>query len=307
MPRYEWRVNDAAERLDRYVAAHCPGLSRTQVQRLIRTGDLTVNGSPTVASYLPLPGDVIVVDAPGVAPPAPQPEAIALNVVYQDADLLVIDKPAGLVVHPAPGHPTGTLVNAVLAYRPDVAAADLAPARPGIVHRLDRDTSGLIVVAANRAAQAALQAQWKARSVDKRYLALVYGRLEPAEAVIDAPLGRDPRHRQRMAVVGSGGRAARTSYWVREHLPECSLVEAQIHSGRTHQIRVHLASLGHPVVGDRVYGPRKQAISAPRQMLHAFRLAFRQPSTGVELEFTAPVPADLQALLEALRSGSPSL
>ncbi|NLG27724.1 MAG: RluA family pseudouridine synthase [Chloroflexi bacterium] len=303
MPRYEWRVDDAAERLDRYVATHCADLSRTQVQRLIREGRLTVNGSPTVASYLPLPGDEIVVDAPDVAPAVPQAEAIALTIVYEDADLLVIDKPAGLVVHPAPGHPTGTLVNAVLAYRPDVAAADLDPTRPGIVHRLDRDTSGLIVVATNRVAQAALQAQWKARSVDKRYLALVYGRLEPAEAVIDAPLGRDPRHRQRMAVVATGGRAARTSYWVREYLPKCSLVEAQIHSGRTHQIRVHLASLGHPVVGDRVYGPRKQAVAAPRQMLHAGRLTFRQPSTGVELELSAAAPADLQVLLEALRSG----
>jgi 23S rRNA pseudouridine1911/1915/1917 synthase len=228
-----------------------------------------------------------------------------LDVVYEDEHLMVINKPAGLVVHPAPGHAADTMVNALLAYRPAVTAADADPARPGIVHRLDRDTSGLLVVAATRAAQDALQATFKSRRVAKIYLALVFGTVELERAAIEAPLGRDPRQRQRMAVLTEGGRAARTNYAVRERLPGATLLEAGLITGRTHQIRVHLASIGHPVVGDRVYGPRRQAIVAPRQMLHAWRLELAHPITGAPLAFEAPLPADMAAVLEGLRTGRP--
>ncbi len=297
-----WRVEESAERLDRYVAAHCPQLTRSRAQRLIREGRVTVNGATVTPSYLPVPGDLVQVSIPAPASPTPQPEALPLEIVFEDRHLLVVNKPAGLVVHPAPGHPSGTLVNALLAHRPEVNAADLDPTRPGIVHRLDRDTSGLIVVAANREVQAALQAQWKSRKIVKRYLALVYGRVEPPQATIDAPLGRDPAHRQRIAVRESGGRAARTSYQVREHLAQATLLEVLLHTGRTHQIRVHLASVGYPVVGDRVYGPRRPTITAPRQMLHAWRLSFTHPVTGALLALEADPPPDFDTLLQLLRA-----
>jgi 23S rRNA pseudouridine1911/1915/1917 synthase len=245
---------------------------------------------------------VVEIAEPGAT--LPQPEAIPLEIVYEDAHLLVVNKPAGMVVHPAPGHPGGTLVNALLAYRPDIVHADGDPARPGIVHRLDRDTTGLIVIAASREVQAALQGLFKARLVVKHYLALLDGHLEPQRGVIDAAIGRNPAHRQRMAVCPEDGRPARTTYHVREYLPGASYVEAHPLTGRTHQLRVHFASVGHPVVGDRVYGPRRQAIPAPRQLLHAWRLAFTHPITGVALAFSADPPADLCAVLDALRASS---
>jgi len=301
MPEQVWRVDHESERLDRYVAAHCPTLSRSQAQRLIREGLVTVNGAGVAPSYIPARGDTILVHLPEPAPTTPQPEALPLEIVYEDRHLLVVNKPAGLVVHPAPGHASGTLVNALLAYRPEVASADLDPTRPGIVHRLDRDTSGLIVVAADRQVQAALQALWKSRQIVKRYLAMVYGHVEPPEATIDAPLGRDSAHRQRIAVREADGRAARTSYRVRERFAQATLLEVLLHTGRTHQIRVHLASVGYPVIGDRVYGPRRATIAAPRQMLHAWKLSFTHPVTGALLELEAPPPIDMQTLLAALR------
>ncbi|MFH1086073.1 MAG: RluA family pseudouridine synthase [Chloroflexota bacterium] len=304
MPILVLTAQAAGDRLDRYLADQLPTLSRSQVQRLIAAGRVQVSGQPARASYRVLLGEAISVDIPESEPEASAPaaERLALNVLYEDEHLLVINKPAGLVVHPAPGHAAGTLVNALLAHRPALRAADLDPARPGIVHRLDRDTSGLLVVAATREAQAALQAAFKGRRVYKLYLALVLGALTHDEAVIEAPIGRDPRQRQRMAVLAEGGRPARTAYRVRERLPDCTLVEAQLITGRTHQIRVHLASVGHPVVGDRVYGPRRARITAPRQMLHAWRLELAHPVTGAPLAFEAPLPPDMAAVLERLRA-----
>lgn len=290
-------VEGEAERLDRYLAGRYPDLSRSRVQALIRSGDVSVNGCPARPSLVPEAGDVITLR---VSPPeeeAPRPEALPLDVVYEDEHLLVVNKPAGLVVHPSPGHSTGTLVNALLAHRPEVARADLDPIRPGIVHRLDRDTSGLLVVALGREVQQALQAAFKSRAVDKRYLALLHGALAPDRGAIEAPIGRDPVHRQRMAVLREGGRPARTEYRVREYLGAYTYVEALLLTGRTHQLRVHFAAIGHPVVGDPVYGRRRERLTISRQFLHAWRLAFEHPVTGERIEAEAPLPPDLVAAL----------
>ena len=293
----------SGERLDVFVARRCPGLSRSFVQRLIREGGVTVGGRPGRAGQRLEQGDRVVVRMPAEAPEPLRPEPIPLTILYEDADLLVVDKPAGLTVHPAAGVRRGTLAAALLAYRPELAGVG-GPERPGIVHRLDRDTSGLLVVAKNEAARAALVRQWKEQQVEKGYLALVHGRLEPLQGVIDAPVGRDQRHRQRMAVV-EGGRAARTAYRVQRYLQGgpsdrdvYSLVEVTPSTGRTHQIRVHFAALGHPLVGDRVYG-RPSAVLG-RQFLHAHRLAFRHPVDGRLLEFESPLPDDLRQALERL-------
>jgi len=301
-------ADGAGERLDVFVARRCPGLSRSLVQRLIREGRVTIGDPPSAgrAGQRLERGDRVLVRMPSEEPDALRPEPLPLTILYEDADLLVIDKPAGLTVHPAVGVRRGTLAAALLAYRPELDGVG-GPERPGIVHRLDRDTSGLLVVAKNEAARAALARQWKEQQVEKGYLALVHGRLEPPQGVIDAPIGRDPRHRQRMAVV-EGGRAARTAYRVRRYLPDrqgghdvYSLVEVTPSTGRTHQIRVHFAALGHPLVGDRVYG-RPSAVLG-RQFLHAYRLAFRHPVDGRPLEFESPLPEDLRLALERLTCG----
>ncbi|MBN1401183.1 MAG: RluA family pseudouridine synthase [Anaerolineae bacterium] len=299
-----WVVDQPAPRLDRHVAERCPELSRSQVRRLIDAGAVTVNQAPARPAQKLVAGDLVRVEPPPEPSRVPSPEPMPLAILYEDEHLLALDKPAGLVVHPAPGHPQHTLVNALLAERPDVARADLDPQRPGIVHRLDRDTSGVLLVALSRSAQRALQAQFKARQVDKRYLALVYGLPERSQAVIEAPIGRHPVHRQRMAVLEAGGRSARTEFTMREPLRDASLLEAHLITGRTHQLRVHLAAIGHPVVGDRVYGPQRQRIPAPRQMLHAWRLTLNHPVSDERLELTAPLPADFVQVLERLRRQS---
>jgi 23S rRNA pseudouridine1911/1915/1917 synthase len=301
-------ADGSGERLDVFVARRCPGLSRSNVQRLIREGGVTV-GDPRLAGR---PGqrlergDRVQVRMPVEESPALRPEAFPLTVVYEDDDLLVVDKPAGMTVHPAAGVRKGTLAAALLAHRPELAGVG-GPERPGMVHRLDRDTSGLLVVAKNEAARDALARQWKEREVEKGYVALVHGRLEPPEGVIDAPIGRDPRHRQRMAVV-EGGRAASTTYRVRRYLParqpnrdSHSLVDIRPLTGRTHQIRVHLAAVGHPVVGDRVYGRASPVVK--RQFLHAYRLSFRHPVDGRPLGFESPLPEDLRRALGMLAAG----
>lgn len=236
---------------------------------------------------------------PSPQPVAVEPEAIPLRIVYEDADLLVVDKPAGLTVHPAPGHARHTLVNALLAHCSDLSGVG-GVLRPGIVHRLDKDTSGLLFVAKNDRAHAGLSRQLKERSVEKAYLALVRGRLEQAEGVIEGAIGRDPRNRRRMAVV-EGGRPARTAYRVREYLDGMTLVEVMPSTGRTHQIRVHFAAAGHPIVGDALYGKPSDLIG--RQFLHAYRLAFRHPADGRAIELESPLPADLEQALRRAREG----
>jgi 23S rRNA pseudouridine1911/1915/1917 synthase len=304
--RIEFELHEGKTRLDKVLADQVPDLSRSAAKRLIEAGRVTVNGDPAKASYKVSPGDQVVVFLPSDAPPGLVPEAIPLQIVYEDRSLLVVDKPAGMVVHPAPGHPGGTLVNALLAYCPELAAS--GDERPGIVHRLDRDTSGLILVAKTNKARRALQRQFKERQVSKAYLALLDGHLQPAWGRIEAPIGRDPQHRQRMTVL-AGGREAVTEYHVLEQFAHqvgpaagnYTLAEAQPLTGRTHQIRVHFASIQHPVVGDEIYGRRRPGLPVPRQFLHARQLDFRHPLTGERLCLEAPLPEDVSTVLTLLR------
>lgn len=298
------QVDQPAARLDQWLAQSIPQLSRSQLQKLIRQGQVLVAGQPARPSAALQPGDVVTVHLPAPEPTALQPETTPLDVVYEDNDLVVINKPAGMVVHPAQGHTSGTLVNALLARYPDLAglmeddagAAD----RPGIVHRLDRDTSGLMIVARTPAALRRLQQQFKSRTVEKIYLALVFGRPEAAEGIIDVPLGRDPRFRQKIAP-RPDGKPARTHYRIIEDFGAYSLLEIGLETGRTHQIRVHLAWLKCPVVGDTVYGRKKNVLGLKRQFLHAWRLAFQHPRTGEAIQLEAPLDPHLQAVLDQLR------
>jgi 23S rRNA pseudouridine1911/1915/1917 synthase len=291
----------AGTRLDRYLAAVVPDLSRTRAHTLIEAGAVRVDGRLGRASLLLEPGQSVEV-SPATAAPAPSalpplaPEAIPVPIIYEDDHLIVINKPAGLVAHPAPGHPTGTVVNALLSH---LTPAGAAPSeRPGIVHRLDKDTSGLMVIARDEVALAHLAEQMKEHRTIKRYLALVEGHMPVPEGVIEAPIGRDPRQRQRMALVSvvGGGREARTRFRVVREMRGRSLLELQLETGRTHQIRVHLAAVGHPVVGDPTYG-RPQAPLPPRQFLHAAHLEFEHPVTGAWMTFDAPLPPDLADFL----------
>jgi 23S rRNA pseudouridine1911/1915/1917 synthase len=303
---YEFLVDEGGTRLDRFLADRIPGLSRSAVKSLIDHARVAVNGDVLKASYKVRPGDVVVAHVPALKTAMLAAEAIPLSIVYEDEALLVIDKPAGMVVHPAPGHTSGTLLNAVLAYCPELKDSD--DSRPGIVHRLDRDTSGLILVAKDSKTQRLLQHQFKERQVRKAYLALLDGHLEPAWGRIEAPIGRDPHHRQRMTVL-RGGREAITEYHVLERYAhqvgpaagDYTLAEAEPKTGRTHQIRVHLASIGHPVVGDEVYGRRKSGLDVPRHFLHALRLGFKHPITRKRMELETPLPGDLAAVLDLLR------
>jgi 23S rRNA pseudouridine1911/1915/1917 synthase len=294
--RYSFSADVSGSRLDRFLGERCPGLSRTHAQKLIAGGLVTVNGKGARASLKLNTGDRVDVIIPPEAPSHLTPEAIPLEIVYEDSDLMVIDKPAGLAVHPAPGHPSHTLVNAILGYLPGLAE-DENTLRPGIVHRLDKDTSGLMVVAKNRVAQADLAGQFKARTVVKSYLVLVEGKLTPEAGIIEADIGRDRRHRQRMAVV-TGGRAARTEYRVIRYIGDYSLLEIKPETGRTHQIRVHLAAIGFPVVGDATYGITSPHLT--RQFLHADKLGFKFPSTGEYVEFQSPLPEDLKRALQEI-------
>ncbi|HJW23231.1 MAG TPA: RluA family pseudouridine synthase [Candidatus Limnocylindrales bacterium] len=290
-------------RADRY-AADLTGLSRSYVQRLMAEGRVTSDGRPLRANAIVAPGTALRVEVPPAAPAEPGPEPdIDVPVVYEDPDLLIVDKPAGLVVHPAPGHPSGTLVNALLGRHGEAFGGIAGVRRPGIVHRLDRDTSGLLVVARSDAAQASVMAQLKARRVKKTYLALVQGSVAAAAGRIEAPIGRDPGHRTRMAVTAAG-RPATTGYRVRERFDGWTLLELDLVTGRTHQIRVHLAAIGHPVAGDPVYGggtSRRGPDGLARLFLHAWRLELASPSTGRLIRAEAPLPAELEAALERLR------
>jgi 23S rRNA pseudouridine1911/1915/1917 synthase len=304
-------AEDAGLRLDRFVALRLPELSRARIQALIDEGAVRVDAGTTKPALRLRAGAVVEVTVPDPVSAVPLPEAIPLAIVHQDAQLLVVDKPAGLVVHPGAGAPAGTLVNALLHHVGDLSGVG-GVLRPGIVHRLDKGTSGLIVVAKDDATHRALSAQFAARQVRKEYVAVVHGTPARAEGTVDRPIGRDPVHRRRMAIDAPRARAARSTWAVRERLDGAALLDVRIHTGRTHQIRVHLASLGHPIAGDELYGGRRTpsaqrpearaALAAfPRPALHAARLAFLHPVSGATLAFESPLPADLLALLDALR------
>jgi 23S rRNA pseudouridine1911/1915/1917 synthase len=298
--------DDLNERLDKYIAAQLPDLSRGHIQRLIDDGQVLVDGRLRRRTFKVTPGEVVTVRVPAPEVVSLEPEPIPLDVVYEDEDVIVLDKPAGMVVHPAPGHPRGTLVNALLHHAPTIAIGGTN--RPGIVHRLDKDTSGLMVVAKSDRGKNALVAQWGRQSVEKGYVALVRGVVEPDNATIDVPIGRDPKDRQRMVAIGSG-RHAVSHLRVRERFEDAGAtrLDVDIETGRTHQIRVHLAFIGHPVVGDAIYnravGPLGGTKSiAPRQFLHAARLAFDLPG-GRRVVFESPLPSDLQETLFRVTAG----
>lgn len=309
-------ADDAGERLDAWLARRIPGLSRSRLQSLIASGNVRLDGAPARAAARVKAGQAVVVRVPAATPAEPQPEAIPLRVVHEDASLLVIDKPAGLVVHPGAGASSGTLVNALLARVHDLSGIG-GVLRPGIVHRLDRGTSGLLVVAKDDETHRALVRQFAGRTVDKEYLALVLGVPARAGGEIAAPIGRDPVHRKRMSTRAPRGREARSSWTVAERFDGAALLRVRIHTGRTHQIRVHLASIGHPVAGDALYGgtrtpsSRKAAArtalaSLERPALHSARLAFVHPASGERSSFEAPLPADLEGVLAALRAAARS-
>jgi 23S rRNA pseudouridine1911/1915/1917 synthase len=291
-------VPGGGERLDKVIASALADMSRTQIQRLIEEGFVTVDGRVVTkpAHRLEEPAALSV----RVPPPAPSsnlPEAIPLSIVFENDDLLVVDKPAGMVVHPAAGHLNGTLVNAVLAHAPDLEGVG-DEQRPGIVHRLDKDTSGLIAVAKTAGAHRELQRQFKERAVEKMYLALLDGHPPTPTGRIEASIGRDKRNRKRMSIVpASQGRAAVTEYRVRTDYPAHSLVEAHPYTGRTHQLRLHFAYLRCPIAGDTVYGLRKPSLPLDRQFLHAARLSFNLPGSGERVSFEAPLPPDLAQAL----------
>jgi 23S rRNA pseudouridine1911/1915/1917 synthase len=296
------------ERLDVFLRRKFPDLSRGAIQRLLAGGNIRVDGKIVKPTHHPRAGETVVIQRPETRPAPAQAEAMPLAILYEDADLVVLNKPAGLVVHPAAGHREHTLVNALLHHCGGQLSGIGGVARPGIVHRLDKDTSGCLVAAKNDAAHVHLSAQFAGREVGKIYLALACGRMPRLSGHIDAAIARDPAHRQRMAVSGRKGREARTSYRVLERWSGATLVEVELHTGRTHQIRVHLRHLGFPVAGDRVYGGRTTArlkestgYSAPRPLLHARRLTLTHPRDGRRMTFEAPLPADFEAALDFFR------
>ena len=280
---------EAGVRLDQFLAARVPALSRSRLQQLVKEGSVLVNGRTAKASTKLRAGDHVALAEPPPVATHTKAEDIALDILFEDEDLIVLNKPAGLVVHPAAGHSTGTLVNALLHHCHALSGIG-GEQRPGIVHRLDKETSGCLVAAKNDVAHHALARQFAGSEVNKIYLALAAGKFRQASGMIEGAIGRHPIHRKKMTVLGGGrGRAARTDYRVLREIAGNSLVECTLHTGRTHQIRVHLKHLGHPVLGDEVYGHRA---GFPRQMLHAWKLGFTHPRTGERLHFVAPIPQD---------------
>ncbi len=297
-----YQVSSPAGRLDVSLVDHTIDFSRTQIQRLIRKGLVQINGSVVCKPSLQLEGgEWIEATIPEPEVSDLVPEAIPLDVIFENNDVLIVNKPAGMVVHPSAGHADGTLVNAALAHAPDIKGVG-GEIRPGVVHRLDKDTSGLIILAKNDSAHRFIQHQFKSRKVEKIYLALVHGSPPTPEGRIEAPIGRDPCNRKRMAVLSQGrGRAATTVYHTLEVFDGYTLLEAQLITGRTHQIRLHLDFIGCPVVGDRQYGKRGSHRLLPRQFLHAHKLRFILPGQDEPMEFSAPLPEELVHFLEELK------
>jgi 23S rRNA pseudouridine1911/1915/1917 synthase len=310
-------AEDAGERLDRFLARRLAGLSRSRLKQLIEAGRVSESGATlSDPSQKVKAGQVIQVELPAPIAAMPEAQAIPLSVLHEDEDLIVVDKPAGMVVHPAPGNPDNTLVNALIAHCGESLSGIGGERRPGIVHRLDKDTSGLIVAAKNDFAHGRLAADFAARRIDRRYLAVAWGLPMPREGEIAGDIGRHPVDRKRMAVVKRAGKPALTRYRVLEALgPTASLIECRLATGRTHQIRVHLASIGHPLLGDPIYGRqtserrarltsdgRNALVGLGRQALHAASLGFMHPRTGACLAFESPLPADMTRLINALKS-----
>lgn len=302
-------------RIDVFLAARLPGCSRSLASHLVSNGQFKINGKAAKPGYRLKAGDIVSGRMPEPTPSEFRPEPIPLEILYEDGDIIVINKPPGLVVHPAPGHPAGTLVNALLHHCPDLGGIG-AERRPGIVHRLDRDTSGTLVAAKNSAAMDHLAAQFKNRTVKKDYLALVYGEMPADSGVIRMPIGRHPVDRKRMSTHSRKGREAETGWRVARRWCGCTLLELRLKTGRTHQVRVHCAAIGRPIVGDPVYGRRRAAEdpaaipagsgAVRRQMLHAWRLEIIHPRSGEAMRFESPLPEDMQRLIARLEAGRPT-
>ncbi|WP_412066994.1 RluA family pseudouridine synthase [Paenibacillus sp. alder61] len=299
----EWTADaeSAKDRIDKYVKAQMgEDTSRSQIQLWIEDGNLTVNGSPVKANYKIASGDLIVLRIPEAEATEIVPEDIPLEVYYEDSDVIVVNKKRGMVVHPAPGHASGTLVNALMYHCKDLSGIN-GELRPGIVHRIDKDTSGLLMAAKNDKAHASLAAQLKEHSVTRKYFALVHGNLAHDQGTVDAPIGRDPHDRKMYTVIERNSKPAVTHFQVTERFGDYTLLELKLETGRTHQIRVHMKFIGHPLVGDPLYG-RSKGIRMDGQALHAAVLGFVHPSSGEYLEFQAPLPQDMEDLLHSLRN-----
>ncbi|OMG00410.1 RluA family pseudouridine synthase [Paenibacillus sp. FSL R7-0337] len=299
----EWIVaeGNARERIDKYVTeAMEDEISRSQVQLWISSGHVVINGSPVKANYKLNEGDKVTVTVPEPEVTDLIAQDIPLDVAYEDSDVIVVNKVRGMVVHPAVGHPSGTLVNALMYHCKDLSGIN-GEIRPGIVHRIDKDTSGLIMAAKNDASHASLSAQLKEHSVTRRYIAVVHGNLSHDKGTVDAPIGRDPHDRKLYTVTEKNSKRSVTHFTVLERFGDCTLLELQLETGRTHQIRVHMKFIGHPLVGDPIYG-RSKGTTMNGQALHAAVLGFVHPSTGEYKEFSAPIPADMEELLFTLRS-----
>ena len=292
---------DVGTRIDVFLAENMEDLSRSGVQKLIDAGEITLNGGKTKANYKLREKDVIDVVVPEAKEVEILPEDIPLDILYEDADVIVVNKPQGMVVHPAPGHFSGTLVNALMFHCGDELSGINGEKRPGIVHRIDKDTSGVLMIAKNDMAHQSLAAQLAEHSITRKYNAVVYNGFNEDEGTVNKPIGRNPQDRKKMAVTEKHSRHAVTHYRVLERMEKFTLIEAQLETGRTHQIRVHMTYIGHPLLGDPVYGPKKQPISLDGQALHARVLGFIHPRTGEYMEFEAPLPPHFEALLERLR------
>ena len=293
------------ERIDRYLAEAMPDRSRSYVQKLIKTENVVVNGEPVKASYRLLIGDRLEITVPDAREPEIEAEEIPLNILYEDSDIIIVNKPKQMVVHPAPGHLSGTLVNALMYHCRQELSGINGMLRPGIVHRIDMDTTGSLVVCKNDKAHQSLAEQLKEHSIRRIYVAVVHGNLKADSGTVDAPIGRHPTERKRMSVHAKNGKRAVTHYKVLERFGAFTFIQCELETGRTHQIRVHMASIGHPLLGDAVYGPRKCPIPGlTGQTLHAKTLGLIHPETGEYLEVDAPLPEYMKELLERFRGGS---
>lgn len=292
---------DVGTRIDVFLAENMENLSRSGVQKLIDAGEITLNGGKTKANYKLREKDVVDVVVPEAKEVEILPEDIPLDILYEDADVIVVNKPQGMVVHPAPGHTSGTLVNALLFHCGEELSGINGEKRPGIVHRIDKDTSGVLMIAKNDMAHQSLAAQLAEHSITRKYNAVVFNGFPEDKGTVDKPIGRNPQDRKKMAVTEKHSRHAVTHYRVIERMEKFTLIEAQLETGRTHQIRVHMTYIGHPLLGDPVYGPKKQPIALEGQALHARVLGFIHPRTGEYMEFEAPLPPHFEALLERLR------
>lgn len=290
-------------RIDRYLAETCENLSRSYIQKLLKDGEVLVDGKAVKASYKVCFGDQVMVDIPEAVEPEILAENMDLDILYEDPDVILVNKPKGMVVHPAAGHYSGTLVNGLMAHCKDQLSGINGVMRPGIVHRIDRDTTGILIACKNDFAHNAVAAQLKEHSITRKYLAVVHGVIKEDQGTVDAPIGRHPVERKKMSINEKNGRHAVTHYRVLRRFSRYTYIECRLETGRTHQIRVHMASIGHPLVGDEVYGPHKCPFSLQGQTLHAAVFGFVHPRTGEYLEFQAPLPEYFEKLLEKLETG----